>query len=43
MLDSIYQMTLKLLKNTFFARKHRDLPSFRQHYNGLHYVMLLNV
>ena len=36
-------MTLKLLKNTFFARKHPDLSSFTQRYNGCHYVTLLNL
>ena len=40
MLDSFYHMTLKLLKTHFLARKHRDLPSFTQRYNGRHYVIL---
>ena len=42
-LDSIYLMTLKLLTNAFNARKHQDLPSFTQGYNGCHYVTLLNL
>ena len=42
MLDSIYQMTLKLIKNQFFWRENfKILRSFRQHYNECHYVMLL--
>ena len=35
MLDSIYHMTLKLLKNC------NILPTFTQRYNGRHYVTLL--
>ena len=37
MLDSIYHMTLKLLENV------KILPSFKQHYNGRHYIMLQNL
>ena len=40
MLDSIYHMTLKLLKNLIFGMKmSRFLPSFTLCYhNGRHYV-----
>ena len=31
MLDSIYHMTLKLLKNNFFGENVKILPSFMQH------------
>ena len=31
MLDFIYHMTLKLLKNHIFGVKTQDLPSFKQH------------
>ena len=36
MLDSIYHMTIKLLKNHIFGVKtfFKDLPSFRHGYNG---------
>ena len=47
MLDSIYQRTLKSLKNHIFGMKmSRFLPSFTQRYNGRHNVMtvmLLNL
>ena len=40
MLDSIYHMTLKLLKKcSLFV----ILPSFSQQYNGRHYVTLPNL
>ena len=40
MLDSIYQRTLKLLKNHVFGMKmSRFLPSFTQYHNESHYVM----
>ena len=39
MLDSIYHITLKLLKNHFFGVKNvKILPSFMRCYNGCHYV-----
>ena len=50
MLDSIYHMTLKLIKNWFLAWKRQDFaifyptlyvkifPSFTQRYNGRHNV-----
>ena len=38
-LDSIYHMTLKLLKNRIFGAKTSRL----QRYNGRHYVTLLNL
>ena len=41
MLDSIYHITLKLLKNHIFGVK--NVKSFTQRYNGCHYVMLLNL
>ena len=34
MLDSIYHMTLKLLKNCIFGVKRQDFPLFKQRYNG---------
>ena len=44
MLDSIYHMTLKLLKNHIFGVNHvKILPSFMQRYNGRHYATLLNL
>ena len=44
MLDSIYHMTLKLLKKyNFWHEKIKILPSFTQQYNGIHYVTLLNL
>ena len=44
MLDSIYHMTLKLLIKSFYWRENvKILPSFTQHYNVRHYVMLLNL
>ena len=40
MLDSIYHMTLKLLKNHIFGVKNvKILPSFTQPYNRCHNVM----
>ena len=43
MFDSIYHMTLKLLKNRIFGVKNiKILLSFTQHYNGCHYVTLIN-
>ena len=39
MLDFIYHMTLKLIKNAFFWRGNvKILPSFTQRYNGRHNV-----
>ena len=38
MLDSIYHMRLKLLKNHIFGVKVMILTSFTQRYNGRHYV-----
>ena len=40
MLDSIYHMTLKLLKN--FIENIKIYHSFTQHDNGRHYLTLLN-
>ena len=42
MLDDIYHMTLKLIKNPIFGmiyRKVNILPSFMLHCNGRHCVM----
>ena len=36
MSDSIYHMTLKLLKNSIFGVKRSRLPAFTQRYNGRH-------
>ena len=41
MLDSIYHMTIKLLKISFLALKCQDLPSFTQHLIGCHYVIYI--
>ena len=39
MLDSIYHMTLKLLKKSLsWCENVKILPSFMQRYNGRHYV-----
>ena len=39
MLDSIYHMTLKLIKNRIFWRENVEiLPYFTQRYNGRHNV-----
>ena len=44
MLDSIYLMTLKLLKKSHIWHKDvKIFSSFTQCYNGRHYVMLLNL
>ena len=44
MLDSIYHMTLKLLKSCIFGIKNvKILSSFTQRNNGRHYTMLLNL
>ena len=43
MLDSIYQMICNNLKITFLRENAKILPSFTQHYNGCHYVKLLNL
>ena len=41
MLDNIYQITLKLIKNRFFGVKNvKILSSFMQPYNGRHYFKL---
>ena len=41
MLESIFHMTLKLLKiSHFMARKCQYLPYFTQRYNGRHYFTL---
>ena len=39
MLDSLYHTTLKLK----LAGKRQGLSSFMQHYNGCHYVTVLNL
>ena len=37
MLDSIYHMTLRLIKNQFLADENlKILSSFTKHYNGCH-------
>ena len=41
MIDSIYHMTLKILKNHIFGVKKPKFPP--QHYNGRHYIMLRNL
>ena len=41
MLDSIYHMTSKLLKNVFWPENINILPSFTQLYNGHHHSTLL--
>ena len=38
MLDSIYHMTLKLIKNAFWRENVKSLPSFTQRYNIRHNV-----
>ena len=38
MLDSIYLMTLKLIKIAFLRENVKILSSFRQRFNGLHNV-----
>ena len=44
MLDSIYHLTFKLLKNHIFGRKNfKNLQSFMQRYNGCHYVTIQNL
>ena len=44
MLDSIYHMALKLLKNHSFGLKTSSFcDNFKQSYNGRHYVTLLNL
>ena len=44
MLDSIYHMTLILLKNCiFWCENVKILPFFTQRYDGSHYVMLVNL
>ena len=44
MLDCIYHMALKLIKNHIFNHENiKILTSFTQHYNGHHYVMLRNL
>ena len=42
MLNSIYHMTLRLIKNHTFGMKTSILSPFTQHYNGRHYVTLKN-
>ena len=41
MLDSIYHMTLELLKITLFGAKCQDFDDFMQHCIGQHYILLL--
>ena len=43
MLDSIYHMISKLIKNTFWLEIVKILPSLMQRYNGRHYVALRNL
>ena len=44
MLDSIYHIPFKLLKNLFFWQENVEiLPAFMQHYNARHCVTLLNL
>ena len=43
MLDSIYHMTLKILKNCIFCENFKIFPSSLQSYNGCHYTTLLNL
>ena len=44
MLDSIYHMTLKLIKNGMLGMKKSEiLPSFMQYYIRSHYVTSLNL
>ena len=38
MLDSIYHMTLKLIKNCILRENFKSLSSFMQRYNGCHYI-----
>ena len=43
MLDSVYHMTLKLLKKYhFWCENIKLLPSFTQRYNGRHFTTLVN-
>ena len=44
MLDSIYHMKIKLLKNLFIWHdKVKMLPSLTEHHNGSHYATLRNL
>ena len=43
MIESIYHMTLKLVKNPFLACKSQDFAIFTQRYNERHNVTLLNM
>ena len=43
MLDSIYDMTLKLLKNRFFSLETLRFCYLYARYNGRHYVTSLNL
>ena len=43
MLDSIYHMTSKLLKNRIFGVKTSRVCHFTQRYGGRHCVQLLNL
>ena len=43
MLDSIYHMTLKLIKIAFWRKNVMILPYFTQRFNGLHTVMIRNL
>ena len=40
MLDSVYHITLKLIKSYFWRENFKILPSLEQCYNGRHYVAL---
>ena len=43
MLDSIYPMTLKILKTRNFGMKSQDFLLFLQRYNGRHFVKVRNL
>ena len=43
MLDSNYHKTLKLLKNHILGFETKIFQSFTEHYNGHHYITLLNL
>ena len=43
MLDSIYHMTSKLIENIILGVKTSRFVIFTHHYNGCHYVTLLNL
>ena len=43
MLDSIYHISLKLIKIAFLGQKRQYLSYFMQHYNGRRYITLQNL